>query len=189
VPEALADIERMMLINSNTGLAQSYLGQLMDTLNIGAGGPFDGVMIVVPNPSGTGASSKIYFNQLACVACKNKVGLQNVAYWPFDTKRSRVMGQYPLAGTVNPLFSITGNGGGSTGLGYRGLFKLQPHPDWLTNNNPRTYNNTSPYVGVYFLTFALYPDLDPGKATTDPTKRLIQVTDPVIKYLKDKVVR
>ncbi|HLX62460.1 MAG TPA: hypothetical protein VKX17_14375, partial [Planctomycetota bacterium] len=189
MPEAIKDIEHMLLVDSNAAaqVGASHLGELMDTVDLGAGtNPFANyVFYSTSNPTG-GTAPFTYSNLTYPTPTVDNVTGRNLylAYWPMNMWYSRVMGQFPNAGPEKLL--------NNTGIAYRGLFKLEPHPEWVPDPSVRGPNREIPdsaFAGVYVLTLTMYRDLDPGKLTTDATKRLQQVSDPVVVYLRDKKVR
>ena len=122
----------------------------------------------------------------------------NMAYWPFSKQYSRCMGLLPkLISTQYAARGVTADSMSDlSGPAYRALFRLERHPDWYVTNVSgagvvsRTPNNDSAFVGVYILTVAMYKDLEPAKSIRDATgKRIEQLTDPAVVYLRDKKVR
>ncbi len=181
--EAIADIQRMHLITTpyaTTYGLTAYDGEFMDTISLKSGtNPFENASLPY---AVNGVSSQFVLDDIAYTAAGTPA---NLAYWPLNPALSRVMGQYPQAGGDQLL-----NNNGST---YRALYRLEPNPDWVpdpTNRDPLTRENLdSAYVGQYLLTIAMYRDLDPAKPTTDATKRLQQIADPIVVTLRDKKVR
>ena len=190
IPEAIKDIERMLLV---TDTASPYYGELMDTVDLGAGtNPFANYTFSATSPSGGPLPVPFVNLGYPTPAVDNVTGRKlYLAYWPMNMWYSRVMGQFPNAGPEKLL--------NNTGIAYRALFKLEPHPEWIPdpsvrNTDPAAGAVREPYpdsafAGVYVLTLTMYRDLDPGKLTTDASKRLQQVSDPVVVFLRDKKVR
>lgn len=71
---------------------------------------------------------------------------------------------------------------------YRVRYRLEKHENWRPHDDDGKYltvdeNAESPYLGVYVLTLAVYR-ASPGNTLDD-----VQVSDPLVFYLRDKVVR
>ena len=198
LPEAIADIERMSLITTElaaaNGLDKSYVGELMETTSLGSGAnAFNNVLFQYPQgPTGdaTHPNSAFSYKQLAYV---NGASASNLAYWPFSLQYSRVLGMFPpITVKANKRGSFSDNLSDITGPAYRALFKLEPHQDWfvLQVDGTRVENVDSAFVGVYVLTIAMYRDIEPQKSILDSKgKKLEQLTDPTVVYLRDKKVR
>lgn len=192
IPEAIEDIKHLLTISSSMTTANGgtldpyYNGMFMDTLSLNGGNPFgNSASCNIPffNRQ-TGSKAYVSLNNLAYPP---NAAAANLAYWPLTPNASRVMGQFPQPPGVDPLLS-------SSGAAYRALFKLEPHPDWIKDANSHLQANedpTSAFAGIYILTVTMYRDLDPSISTTsvNPMKKLQQVSDPVMVYVRDSKVR
>ena len=191
IPEAIEDIKHLLAISStmttsNGGdLNPYYAGMFMDTLSLNdPSNPFGSSNSCRIPYRTSGSASTASLNQLAYPP---NAAATNLAYWPLNPTASRVMGQFPQPAGVDPLLN-------SSGAAYRALFKLEPHPDWIKDANSHLLANddpTSAFAGIYILTVTMYRDLDPGVSTTsvNPMKKLQQVSDPVMVFLRDSKVR
>lgn len=64
----------------------------------------------------------------------------------------------------------------SSGPGYRVLYKLERHPSWVAGQMS--------FENMYVLTAAVYKDLNPNVHPANPKKRVEQISDPVVVYLR-----
>ena len=187
IPEAIDEIKRTLILSSNDathyGITSDHVGEFMDTVGLYDNtNPF--ATVSLPNyPTGfTTFKGVVYPLPVKDSVTGNNLSL---AYWPLTTRGARVLGQ-----------RLTGQPGeslGTNGNTYRALFKLEPHPEWIANpfdRNPLTRENTgSAFVGVYVLTLTMYRDLNPDRPVSDNTKKLQQISDPVVVFLHDSKVR
>jgi hypothetical protein len=185
IPEAIEDIKKMLLITDSSFGAQ-HVGEYMDTVDLGtSNNPYSEYEFTMTTK--TNAQIHYRFKNLAYgIPTVDNVTLRPLylCYWPLNTVYGRVMGQFPqpTAVGVDPtLNNVTPC--------YRGLFKLEPHPEWIPDPSTRIPLPDSGFAGVYVLTFTLYRDLTPEKDTTKLDKRLQQVCDPVVVWIRDKKTR
>ena len=71
-----------------------------------------------------------------------------------------------------------GGGAQPTGTGYRVLYRLERHPNWLAGQLS--------FEGVYVLTLTVYKDLNPSIHPSNASKQLEQISDPMVVYLRGK---
>lgn len=72
------------------------------------------------------------------------------------------------------------------GLYYRARYRLEKHEDWVTHSvsgAEGAENVSSPFRGVYVLSICIYKDSEKDMS------KAVQVSDPVVVYLRDKKVR
>ncbi|MBI3832013.1 MAG: prepilin-type N-terminal cleavage/methylation domain-containing protein [Planctomycetes bacterium] len=72
------------------------------------------------------------------------------------------------------------------GLYYRARYRLEKHEDWVTHNvdgAEGAENVSSPFRGVYVLSICIYTDSEQDMS------KAVQVSDPVVVYLRDKKAR
>jgi len=218
VSEAIDDIQHMVLIGDKEIKTNGHAdwepmrGQLMDTVGLGTASNmyndirFNDVMLNNTQLASTPAGTTFALRDLAYRNTWVKSQAQgtpqltttpsnqtNLAYWPFSTKFSRTMGMFPTSAVLNGSSGTKGDSMyNNSGVGYRALWKLEPHPEWISidpTTLQRAEHPDSSYVGVYVLTVTMYRDVDPGLRTTNIKKRLQQISDPLIMQVRDKVVR
>lgn len=190
IPEAIDEIKRTLILSSTDatkyGITSDHVGEFMDTVGLNDNtNPFANVAF--PDyPLGSGSTTfkgVVYRYPVKDTVTGNKLSL---VYWPLNTRGARVLGQR--------LMTDPGQRLGTNGNTYRALFKLEPHPEWVSNPFDRSVNRENPgsaFVGVYVLTLTMYRDLNPDARIgfTDQTKKLQQISDPVVVFLHDSKVR
>ena len=71
-----------------------------------------------------------------------------------------------------------GGGGVPTGTGYRVLYRLERHPNWISATPQLTFEY------MYVLTLTVYKDLNPSVPPNSNKKQLEQISDPMVVYLR-----
>lgn len=166
ITDAMADIERLHLITSDTvaqvGGSSAHVGLYIATSEPAAGWPS-----IHATPYANVTAYGGLLNQYVGVPPNDVSVPPNTMIWPPS----------PDPRFYGGPFREKGAGGTSSGAAFRAIYRLERHPDWQAND-------ASPYNGVYVLTLAVYRDIDQQKPPADTTKRYEQVTDPVVVYLR-----
>ena len=164
--EAFEDIKRIHLITRpmpGVGtVTDDDIGLYVETLSTGDGtwpnckaGPFAGTQTSANGSPGVTLSS--YRPAL----------LTNTLAWPFTpAPKYYGLGLGAIAGPGVP--------------GFRVLYKLERHPDWVAGAS-------FSLEGVYVLTATVYKDLNPTVAVSNGNKKFEQVSDPMVVYLRSRV--
>ena len=90
----------------------------------------------------------------------------NELFWPTSPSPRYYGG--PLGGNLLP-----------TGSAFRVLYKIERHPNWLANQLS--------FERIYVLTMTVYKDLNPTVPPKDPKKKVEQISDPMVVYLRARV--
>ena len=79
-----------------------------------------------------------------------------------------------------PLFRRTARRRRTSHLAqFRVLYKLERHPNWVAG--------LQSFENIYVVTMTVYKDLNPTIHPHDPKKKLEQISDPMVVYLRAKV--
>jgi len=190
--EALAEIQRRHLITSTKyGYSANQVGLLIETLKSPNPNTHDTDTNKQKNLVGEDPTlSLATWNQtLQPPYLSNPPAADNVhtMVWP--------LGPTPkyFAGAVVAPTNTTGADTDAflANTAYRVIYRLERHPAWQMHTvdpvtGAVTYspeNPNSPFAGLYLLTLTVYAD------PTTRCKRLEQISDPVVVYLRDKKPR
>jgi len=164
--EAIEDIKRIHLITRPMpgvgAVADDEIGLYVETLPTGDG--------TWPNcKAGTFLGTQTSANGSPGVVLNSyrPVLMTNVLAWPF---------------TPSPKYYGLGFGAvpSSGAPGFRVLYKLERHPDWIAGTS-------FSYEGMYVLTATVYKDLNPTVLCSSGTKKLEQISDPMVVFLRSRV--
>ena len=163
--EAIADIQRNHLITNpmpGVGAVQPYdVGLYVETWASGDG--------MWPNISNPPYSSTLVKPDSArpsiSLSSFNNLNWKNELFWPPSLAPKYYGG---------PL----GSGGVPTGTGYRVLYRLERHPNWISKTPQLSFEY------MYVLTLTVYKDLNPSVPPNSNKKQLEQISDPMVVYLR-----